>query len=555
MARNPILLFDRGTLVLHPPPRGKSWVDYATWDDRVEKFRIQAIHYRSLVEALQAEGSNFSDEAKAFEPLELVPSMEMEPYPHQSEALAAWKQAGRKGVVVLPTAAGKTYLAQLAMQATPRSTLIVVPTLDLMHQWYAHLKAAFPDVEVGLLGGGSRDRTPILISTYDSAAIHAGSLGNRYALLIFDECHHLPTDFNRVIAEYAIAPYPLGLTATPERTDVKHADLNILIGAEVYRKTAEELAGKALAEHQVVQIKVKLSQHERDRYNQLIQTRNEFLQQSKITLGSIKGWQLFVQASARSQAGRRAMLAHRGAKEIALGTDGKLRILLDLIAEHYPERILIFTADNATVYRISQEFLIPAITHQTPVKERHEILTRFREGEYKTLVASHVLNEGVDVPAASIAIILSGTGSAREYIQRLGRVLRKGKDKDKFDLLYEVVAEDTSEEGTSVRRRGGEKKRGQGDKETRRQGEKIRQLEIVPSPQKVSYGGGEKVSYRAADSGVKYSIQNHASSHNGGNPRKRLAPKSKIQNQEDVTKRSADAPPKRGGDSSEAVED
>ncbi|HEY9782125.1 MAG TPA: DEAD/DEAH box helicase family protein [Leptolyngbyaceae cyanobacterium] len=542
MARNPILLFDRGTLVLHPPPKGKSWVDYATWDDRVEKFRIRAIHYRSLVEALQAEGSNFSDEAKAFEPLELMPSMEMEPYPHQSEALAAWKQAGRKGVVVLPTAAGKTYLAQLAMQATPRSTLIVVPTLDLMHQWYAHLKAAFPDVEVGLLGGGSRDRTPILISTYDSAAIHAESLGNRYALLIFDECHHLPTDFNRVIAEYAIAPYRLGLTATPERTDGKHADLNILIGAEVYRKTAEELAGKALAEHQVVQIKVKLSQHERDRYNQLIQTRNEFLQQSKITLGSIKGWQLFVQASARSQAGRRAMLAHRGAKEIALGTDGKLRILLDLIAEHYPERILIFTADNATVYRISQEFLIPAITHQTPVKERHEILTRFREGEYKTLVASHVLNEGVDVPAASIAIILSGTGSAREYIQRLGRVLRKGKDKDKFALLYEVVAEDTSEEGTSVRRRGGEKKRNEPPRrEGREDGEKkVRQLEIVPSPKKVSYGSGEGVSYRAADSEVRYSIQN---------------PKSKIQNQEDVTKRSADAPSERGGDNSEAVED
>lgn len=554
MARNPILLFDRGTLVLHPPPKGKSWVDYATWDDRVEKFRIQAIHYRSLVEALQAEGSNFSDEAKAFEPLELVPSMEMEPYPHQSEALTAWKQAGRKGVVVLPTAAGKTYLAQLAMQATPRSTLIVVPTLDLMHQWYAHLKAAFPDVEVGLLGGGSRDRTPILISTYDSAAIHAESLGNRYALLIFDECHHLPTDFNRVIAEYAIAPYRLGLTATPERTDGKHADLNILIGAEVYRKTAEELAGKALAEHQVVQIKVKLSQHERDRYNQLIQTRNEFLQQSKITLGSLKGWQLFVQASARSQAGRRAMLAHRGAKEIALGTDGKLRILVDLIAEHYPERILIFTADNATVYRISQEFLIPAITHQTPVKERHEILTRFREGEYKTLVASHVLNEGVDVPAASIAIILSGTGSAREYIQRLGRVLRKGKDKDKFALLYEVVAEDTSEEGTSVRRRGG--KRAGGAEEAGGAGEeKIRQLEIVQPNKKTIYGVSNHVDKRAADSEVKYSIQNHASSHNGGSPRKRLAPKSKIQNQEDVTKRSADAPSKRGGDSSEAVED
>src|SRR4028118_235531 len=487
MTRTPTLSFDRGTLILHPPPRGKIWVDYATWDDRIEKFRIPAIHYRRLVEALQAEGTNFSDEAKEFAPLELIPSFEMEPYPHQSEALTCWKQAGRRGVVVLPTAAGKTYLAQLAMQATPRSTLIVVPTLDLMHQWYAHLKAAFPDAEVGLLGGGSRDRTPILISTYDSATIHAETLGNLYATLVFDECHHLPTDFYRVIAEYAIAPYRLGLTATPDRSDGRHNDLNALIGSEVYRKTPEELAGLALAEHKVVQIKVKLSQKERDRYDACIKLRNDFLKEANIYLGSMQGWQRFVQVSAGSQKGRRAMLAHREAKEIALGTDGKLRILTDLLTQHYPERILIFTNDNATVYRISQDLLIPAITHQTPVKERHEILTRFREGEYKTLVASHVLNEGVDVPAASIAIILSGTGSAREYIQRLGRVLRKGKDKDKFALLYEVVAEDTSEEGTSARRRGLEKSEPPRRKERTEKEEEVRQLEIVP-PKKTIYG-------------------------------------------------------------------
>lgn len=81
MARTPTLTFDRGTLIVHPPPRGKAWVDYATWDDRVEKFRIPAIDYRHLVEALQAEGASFIDEAKAFEPLELVPALEMETLP------------------------------------------------------------------------------------------------------------------------------------------------------------------------------------------------------------------------------------------------------------------------------------------------------------------------------------------------------------------------------------------------------------------------------------------------------------------------------------------
>ncbi|KAM3115157.1 DEAD/DEAH box helicase family protein [Phormidesmis sp. 146-33] len=486
MARTPILKFDRGTLILHPPPKGKAWMDYATWDDRVEKFRIPAHQYRNLVLAMRAEGTELDDKARAFAEVKMVTSLEMEPYPHQQEALDAWRSAGRMGVVVLPTAAGKTYLAQLAMQATQRSTLVMVPTLDLMHQWYAHLVAAFPDVEVGLLGGGSRDRTPILVSTYDSAAINAETLGNQYALLVFDECHHLPSDFNRVIAEYAIAPYRLGLTATPERTDGKHADLQSLIGAEIYRKTAEELSGSALAKHKATQIKVKLSQQERERYDRLIQIRNAFLKEANIYLSSAQGWQRFVQASARSKAGRKAMLAHREAKAIAFGTEGKLRVLADLLAQHHPERTLIFTDDNATVYRVSQEFLIPAITHQTPVKERHEILTRFKQGDYKTLVASRVLNEGVDVPEASVAIVLSGTASTREYIQRLGRILRKGKDPTKLALLYEVVAEDTTEENVSRRRKG----------ETARSS-KSHQLELVPP---TIYAVPAKTVPRAAES-------------------------------------------------------
>ncbi|HEY9878520.1 MAG TPA: DEAD/DEAH box helicase family protein [Leptolyngbyaceae cyanobacterium] len=469
MGRSPTLSFDRGTLLLHPPPRGRAWIDFATWDDRIEKFRIPAHQYRALVETLRAEGIAFEDKVKAFEPLDLNPKMVMEPYSHQKEALQAWKAAGWRGVVVLPTAAGKTYLAQMAMQATPRSALITVPTLDLMHQWYAHLEAAFPDVPVGLLGGGSRDSTPILVATYDSAAIHAETLGNRYALLICDECHHLPSDFNRVIAEYAIAPYRLGLTATPDRTDGRHADLDTLLGPVVYHKTAEDLSGKALAPYQIVQIKVQLSDQERDRYDTLIQRRNRFLQESNIWLGSTEGWQRFVRASAQSQAGRRAMLAHREAKTIALGTEGKMRVLADLLAEHHPERILVFTNDNATVYRISQDFLIPAITHQTPVKERHEILQKFRSGDYPTLVVSHVLNEGVDVPEARVAILLSGSGSTREYIQRLGRVLRKGQG-DKLALLYEVVAEETTEENISLRRR----------QTTKPKTTPNRQLELVP---------------------------------------------------------------------------
>jgi len=96
MARRPTLSFDRGTLLLHPPPPGKAWLDYATWDDRVERFRLPALHYRHLLEALQAEGTPLVDQAPAFGPLPLVPALEMTPYPHQRAALAAWLAAGRR---------------------------------------------------------------------------------------------------------------------------------------------------------------------------------------------------------------------------------------------------------------------------------------------------------------------------------------------------------------------------------------------------------------------------------------------------------------------------
>ncbi|NER78242.1 MAG: DEAD/DEAH box helicase [Leptolyngbya sp. SIO1D8] len=468
MARTPQLTFDRGTLILHPPPRGKDWIDFATWDDRIEKFRIPAYQYRPLVTALRAANVSFTDNVSQFEALSLQGQTRYTPYAHQKAALDAWIAASWRGVVVLPTAAGKTYLAQMAMQATPRSTLITVPTLDLMHQWYDQLLQAFPGVEIGLLGGGSRDRTAILVATYDSAAIHAETLGNQYGLLICDECHHLPSDFNRVIAEYAIAPYRLGLTATPDRTDGRHNDLDHLLGPIVYEKQPQDLAGTTLAPYEIIQLKIALTEAEQQRYQTLIQQRNDFLQASNIWLGSLEGWQRFVQASAQSQAGRRAMLAHRASKAIALGTEGKLRVLGELLAQHYPDRCLIFTADNATVYRISQDFLIPAITHQTPVKERQTVLERFRSGEYPTLVVSQVLNEGVDVPDARVAILLSGTGSTREYIQRLGRILRKGSGQ-KQAILYEVIAEETSEEGIARRRRTQSPRRQKG------------QLELLPS--------------------------------------------------------------------------
>lgn len=61
MARPSKLTYDRGTLILHPPPRGKSWIELATWDDRIEKFRVPAIYYRRLIETFEGSEVSFVD--------------------------------------------------------------------------------------------------------------------------------------------------------------------------------------------------------------------------------------------------------------------------------------------------------------------------------------------------------------------------------------------------------------------------------------------------------------------------------------------------------------
>lgn len=447
------LEYDRGTLLIHPgeaePPSGLTLPGCA-WDPRVRLWRAPAHRYRELMVALHRAGVELDNRAGGFPSLDLDLRLEREPFPYQAEAVDAWWEQGRRGVVVLPTGTGKTYVAQMIIERVARSCLVVVPTLDLMHQWYGELSTAF-DVEVGLVGGGYYEPKDLTVTTYDSAYIHMERLGNRFALLIFDEVHHLPGPSYQVAAELSLAPFRLGLTATPEREDGAEVVLERLVGPIVYRREIGELAGEFLADYETVRLRVRLSPEEREEYLAERAIYRDFVAAHRISFSGRGGWARFLMLTSRSREGRRAFLAYRRQKTISQASGAKLRMLETLLERHRHDRALIFTSDNDTVYRISRRFLVPAITHQTKVKERHETLQKFNAGDYPFLVTSRVLNEGVDVPAANVGIVLSGSGSVREHVQRLGRILRRVEGKRA--VLYEVVAEDTAEEFTSSRRR------------------------------------------------------------------------------------------------------
>lgn len=444
------LIFDKGTLILEEVENQKNIPPQFVFDNRVDKWRTQAYKYRSVIEYLRKKRIPYEDRARGYRELDVDCKLEFSPHPYQSEAIEAWKNYKFAGVIELPTGAGKSYLGQMAIELTRRSTLVVVPTIDLLNQWYDLLSSAFGGGVVGIIGGGYYEVNSLTVTTYESAVNYMDGLGNRWGLIIFDECHHLPGQMYSHAAEMTIAPYRLALTATLERPDGRHTLLDDLIGPVVYRKGIKDLAGEYLSEYEVRRVTVYLTQEERDLYTEAREEVASYLGDNKLSLSSLEGWKLFIMKSAGSKEGRRAMLSHHTARKIAMGNQAKLRALEAILKRHSKDRVIIFTEDNETAYTISAEFLIPCITHLTDIKERKAMLQAFSSGKYPFLVTSKVLNEGVNVPEANVAVVLSGSGSVREHVQRLGRILRKRSGKQA--VLYEVIAKGTVEERVSRRR-------------------------------------------------------------------------------------------------------
>jgi superfamily II DNA or RNA helicase len=162
-------------------------------------------------------------------------------------------------------------------------------------------------------------------------------------------------------------------------------------------------------------------------------------------------WQDFSHWCGRSAEGRRALAGWRTARKLVAFPQAKRRMLGSLLRRHRDARVLVFTADNDTAYAIAREHLIMPFTCDIGRKERAEALERFRRGELKALVSARVLNEGVDVPDADVAVIVGAALGEREHVQRVGRLLRPRDGKRA--KVFELVSRGTMEV-TQSRKRG-----------------------------------------------------------------------------------------------------
>jgi superfamily II DNA or RNA helicase len=446
------LRFDRGTLVLTHPARelDLAGAPGVRWDIRVHAHRAPASSYSGLKRWLLDRGARFQDLAPPPGPAkEAWSDIDLRPY--QEAALSAWELGHRRGVVALPTGSGKTRLALAAMHRTGLSTLCLVPTRVLLDQWLREIGGVYRGA-VGCYGDGVRQLAPLTVATFESAYRHMDQLGDRFRLLVADEVHHFGGGLRDEALEMAVADARLGLTATPPRTPGAAARLAELVGPTVFELTVADLAGGFLASFDAITLYLDLAPAERSAYASLaaVFTR-AYTEFHRMAPGA--RWVDFALHSARTAEGRRALSTWRQMRRLLSFTHAKRRALASLLGRHRYSRVLIFTADNETAYAIAREHLVMPLTCDIGSQERDDALERFRRGDIRTLVSARVLNEGLDVPDADVAVIVGGALGEREHVQRVGRLLRPSEGKRA--LVYELVTRNTIEVGLARRRRQG----------------------------------------------------------------------------------------------------
>lgn len=352
----------------------------------------------------------------------------------QTEALTRWAVSMR-GVVEVTTGAGKTVFAALAMQLyferfPAGHVVIAVPSTALQDQWFVELTEQFavrPE-HIALLGGGGRS-TPSKKGAAISIGV-ANTLRTREidippeTFLVADECHRLGSAQNSRVLSLPHAA-SLGLSATPER-DYDDGFSNFIepqLGPIIYKYDyTQALEDGILSPFTLTNVEVPLLDDEARRYKMLTQRIARVLQRDP---GGSKGL-----------AFRRLLISRS-----RLSASAKSRIPVTVsIAMATDVQCIIFHEDTHSADVIARNLKsrgIFAVTYHSKISRpvRLDNLRLFRRGDARILVCCRALDEGLNVPNASVGIISSSTASTRQRIQRLGRVLRSSASKASAEVI------------------------------------------------------------------------------------------------------------------------
>ena len=366
---------------------------------------------------------------------------EIKPRRWQKAALARW-EATFSGVTKVVTGGGKTVFAYLCVERFLEEypdgrVLIIVPTLALLDQWFVDITAAtdLKDDQIALYSGRARSEHPadiniIVLNTARSVAAELSS--ERPTLLIVDECHRAGSAANArsLLGEHRAT---LGLSATPERDGDDGFDARIApaLGPIIYTYDYPHAkADGVIVDFELVNVRISLEPDDLLRLSP-VQSRLESI------TALIPDAPPETHAAAMDSVGRAAQAASR------------VPWAVKLALSHRGERIIVFHERVGSLRRIAQALERQGqrvVTYHSGLSDSHrrDNLRLFRRGAANILVTCRALDEGTNVPEASVAVLAHSTSSTRQRIQRLGRVLRPAKTKE-FATVYTLYLSDDEE--------------------------------------------------------------------------------------------------------------
>ncbi len=261
------LRYDRGTIVLEAQafPAELNTSAPWEWDARLECWRTLSRQYINEIKRFAKQQIEIQDDVALPEWHHPAQWTLKNTRTYQSLALSLWNLNDRRGIVCLPTGAGKSHLALSAMAASQCATLCLVPTRILLHQWKQTLSESYSG-KIGMLGDGHHTLAPLTVATYESAYRNAAQIGQLFKLLVVDEAHHFGKGVRDEILDTCVAPYRLGLTATLPENEIEKQNLGARIGKVVYQLDLKDLTGTYLADYKHFLLRVALTLEERKLY-------------------------------------------------------------------------------------------------------------------------------------------------------------------------------------------------------------------------------------------------------------------------------------------------